>query len=88
MEVLPNTLHVSLPGVDGSEVLRRAGRVAASTGAACHEGETMMSATLQAIGCTPERALGAVRLSLGRGTTKGQIDEAVRALVGAFKELV
>ncbi len=66
--------------------MARAGRVAASTGAACHEGETTMSATLEAIGCTPERARGAVRLSLGRGTRVEDVEEAARALAAAWKE--
>src|SRR5207237_1004032 len=68
-ERLPNTLNASLDGADGERLLALAPEVAASTGSACHTGRTEPSAVLTAMGLSTSRALGAVRLSLGRSTT-------------------
>jgi cysteine desulfurase len=86
-ERLPNTLNAGFPGVSGSAVLGAAPEVAASTGSACHEGAESPSAVLLAMGLEASTALGAVRLSLGRGTTRKQVQEAARALVRAWKEV-
>ena len=86
-ERLPNTLNVSFPGVLGSAVLGAAPEVAASTGSACHEGAENPSGVLLAMGLEAVTALGAVRLSLGRGTSREHVLEAARALVRAWKEV-
>jgi cysteine desulfurase len=86
-ERLPNTLSLLFPGVSGSSVLAAAPEVAASTGSACHEGVESPSAVLLAMGLEAAPALGAVRLSLGRGTSKKQVQDAARALVRAWKEV-
>ena len=86
-ERLPNTLNVAFPGVAGSVVLGATSEVAASTGSACHEGAESPSAVLLAMGLEASIALGAVRLSLGRGTSSKHITEAARALVRAWKKV-
>jgi cysteine desulfurase len=86
-ERLPNTLNVSFPGVSGSAVLEAAPEVAASTGSACHEGAENPSGVLLAMALEAATALGAVRLSLGRGTTRKHVLEAARVLVRAWKEV-
>lgn len=86
-ERLPNTLNVSFPAVAGWQVLAAAPSVAASTGSACHAGNHAVSGVLAAMGLTPEAAMGAVRLSLGRFTTESEIDAAAEALIGAWKSL-
>ena len=84
---LPNTLNVSFPRVDGRLLLERLdGLVAASVGAACHAGDATVSGVLGAMGLEPDRASGAVRLSVGRLTTEQEIDRAARALVNAWQE--
>jgi cysteine desulfurase len=85
--VLPNTLNVSFPGVSGRDLLAHAEGVAASTGSACHAGQEEPSAVLLAMGVGPEQARGAVRMSLGRGTTAGQIEQASSVLRSAYQEL-
>lgn len=77
---LPNTLNASFVGRIGADVLAAAERVAASTGSACHSGRIEVSPVLAAMGVKDEIALGAVRFSLGRGTTPAEIDEALRRL--------
>jgi cysteine desulfurase len=84
-ERLPNTLNVRFPGVLGSAVLAGAPEVAASTGSACHEGGETASAILLAMGLPPEEALGAVRLTLGHGTTAEDVDAAAAALARAWR---
>lgn len=79
--LLPNTLHVRVPGVDGAAVLAAAPEVAASTGSACHGDDGAVSGALGAMGLTAEDARGALRLTLGRGTTEAEVDRAAAALV-------
>jgi len=50
-------------------------------------GRRAHSAVLLAMGLEASTALGAVRLSLGRGTTRKHVQEAARALVRAWKEV-
>jgi cysteine desulfurase len=73
---LPHTLNVSFPGLDGTDLLAAASAIAATTGAACHSGRREPSMALKAIGAPLEVGLGAVRLSLGRGTTEADVDRA------------
>jgi cysteine desulfurase len=80
---LPNTLMVSFPDVLGRAVLAASPGLAASTGSACHAGQDTPAATLLAMGSTPEVALGAVRLSLGRATTAADISTAAAILTAA-----
>ncbi|MGW6906697.1 cysteine desulfurase family protein [Streptomyces sp. NPDC054940] len=80
---LPNTLNVSIDGTLGHELLAAAHQIAASTGSACHSGTHTPSPVLTAMGLDPARALGALRLSLGRWTTTGDIQTAADALTKA-----
>ncbi len=86
-ETLPNTLSVNFPGVSGGDLLRRVPELCASTGAACHSGATQMSATLSAIGLSPEVARGTVRLSAGWYTSEEEIDRAANLLIAAWEAL-
>jgi len=86
-ERLPNTLNVSFPGVSGNALLAAAPELAASTGSACHEGAEAPSPVLLAMGLDRTRALGAVRLSIGRSTTLEQLARAVSVLVRAYREV-
>ena len=79
-ERLPNTLNVSIERVTGEEVLAATPEIASSTGSACHEGNTEPSEVLMAMGMTRERALGALRLTLGRWSTEEEIERAATLL--------
>jgi len=83
---LPNTVNVSFPKVSGAELLAAAPEIMASTGAACHVGGAV-SHVLSAMGLSRERAMGAVRLSLGRYTTEEEIDRAAEVLSRAWRVL-
>ncbi|MEE2684711.1 MAG: cysteine desulfurase family protein [Planctomycetota bacterium] len=84
---LPNTLSVNFPSVTGSELLEACPVLCASTGAACHSGQTRLSATLAAIGLDPEIARGTVRLSVGWSTTEQEIEMAAGMLAEAWQRL-
>ena len=77
---LPTTLNVSFVGRVGSDILASLDGVAASTGAACHSGRVELSSVLAAMGVPLEVGMGAIRFSVGRGTTEDEIDEVVRRL--------
>jgi cysteine desulfurase len=87
-ERLPNTLHVSFPRVSGRALLGEAGNVvAASVGSACHSEHDAVSGVLAAMGADPTRAAGAVRLSVGRGTTLEEVERAAEALSCAWQQM-
>ena len=77
---LPNTLHVNFCGVIGAELLEKLPDLAASTGSACHAGEVALSSVLKAMQVPPELGMGAVRFSLGRYTTREEIERAVQLI--------
>jgi cysteine desulfurase len=77
---LPNTLNVSFHGLGGESLLARTPSIAAATGSACQSGRTEPSAVLTAMGLDAERALGAIRLSLGYGNTAAQIEAVATEL--------
>jgi cysteine desulfurase len=82
---LPNTLNVRFPNCTGNAVLAAADAVAASTGSACHSNDVAPPAVIVAMGVPAIAALGSVRLSLGRGTTRADIDRAADALAVAWR---
>ena len=77
---LPSTLSVSFPGHIGGEILDRLDGVCASTGAACHAGDTKPSHVLTAMGFNETRSAGTIRFSLGRPTTESEIEQVVAGL--------
>jgi len=85
---LPNTLSVNFPDVIGADLLSRTPELYASTGSACHDDDTAMSATLKEIGRDAASARGTIRLSLGRHTTLSEVDRAADLLLGAWESLV
>jgi cysteine desulfurase len=81
---LPSTLNVSFPGRMGGEILAKLEGVWASTGAACHSGDAKPSAVLTAMGLDVERAVGAIRFSVGRPTRQEEIDRVMKMLISVL----
>jgi cysteine desulfurase len=79
-ERLPNTLNVNFVGKISSTILSSLKDVAASTGSACHSGSVELSPVLKAMQVPPEIGLGAIRFSLGRTTTREEIEQVVSCL--------
>jgi cysteine desulfurase len=84
---LPNTLNVSFVRKVGAEILERLDDVAASTGSACHGDRIELSPVLEAMGVSPEVGMGAIRFSLGRGSTADEIEAVVRRLIDVVASL-
>ncbi|MGH0161753.1 UNVERIFIED_CONTAM: hypothetical protein FKN15_041525 [Acipenser sinensis] len=87
---LPNTCNVSFLGVhlQGRKVLSLCHRLLASVGAACHSDQgDSPSPILLNCGIPPSVAANALRLSVGRGTTKGDVDVVIEDLRAAVQQL-
>jgi len=85
----PNTILISLRGIEGESMLwdlNRAG-IAASTGSACASESLEANPVMSAIGEDPELAHTAIRLSLSRFTTEGEIDYTIDVFIKAAERL-
>ena len=81
--------HLLLEGVESEAVLvllNDAG-VAASAGSACASGALHVSPVLLAMGVAPERAGGALRLTLGPASTGDDVDAVLNALPDIVRRL-
>jgi cysteine desulfurase len=86
---LPGNLDVSFDGVAADALIAALEDVALSSGSACSSARPEPSHVLAALGLPAERARGAVRMGLGRGTSDAdvahaaaRIAEVVRAIRG------
>lgn len=87
---LPNTLNVSVPGLEGRALVRALDDrgFGVSAGSACTSTGEATSHVLSAMFPHDEvRARGAVRISLGRDTTAALAAAFVEAMIAAVKEL-
>ena len=75
---LPNTSSIAFRGKEADRILANLPTVAASAGAACHSDRVEVSHVLAAMQVPTEYAMGTIRFSTGRFTTKEQIDRAVK----------
>jgi cysteine desulfurase len=85
----PNTSNILFPGVDGEALLIALDLrgLSCSTGAACSSGAVEASHVLTAIGLTPAQARSSLRFSLGRPTTRQEIDTALFVIPQAVEQL-
>ena len=84
---LPNTLNVSVPGIEGGQILDGLPGIMASTGAACHDRSVKLSHVLSAMGVPPEIGMGSLRFSIGRDNTIEQIEAASHLIVNQVKRM-
>lgn len=79
---VPQTLNVSFVGAEGESLILALDieGVAASSGSACTSGAVEPSHVLLAMGIPALTAQGAVRFSMGRSTTKKQLDYVLEKL--------
>jgi len=83
---LPNTWNISFEGHDAAAVMEALGKdIAVSPGAACHGDTVNASHVLVAMGIPDKLSRGAIRFSLGRETTEGDIIEVMRILKTGLK---
>ena len=77
---LPNTISLTLPGIDVDEWLLNMPELMLGVGSACSSGAMEPSHVLQAIGLGREDAASTVRISLGRFNTPPQISTILKAI--------
>lgn len=86
---LPNNVNIRFFGVEGEGLLMLldAAGIAASTGSACSSRTLQPSHVLLACGLNPGLIHGSLRFSLGRWTTKEEIDYVLKVLPGIVRKL-
>lgn len=86
---LPNNINVAVEGVHNESLLVRLDLegIAASAGSACSSGSIEPSHVILALGQTKEQSATSIRFSLGRGTTKEEIDKTVEKITKIIYDL-
>ncbi len=81
-ERLPNNIHISLPNMSNEVLLLELDKygISAGSGSACTSHSVEPSHVLKAIGVPTSHINGALRFSLGRNTTKADLDYLVATL--------
>jgi cysteine desulfurase len=80
---LPNNIHISIEGVDNERLillLEKRGILVAA-GSACSASKNEPSHILRAIGVSEELAKSSIRITMGRDTSKEDIDYLLKTLV-------
>lgn len=87
---LSNTLSISFDGMLSSALLSMMGStLCTSAGAACHSTDGIsVSDVLKAIRCPLSFAIGTLRLSVGRYTTKEDVEQAADIIIAAIYTLL
>ena len=80
---LPNTANIRFEGADAEAVAVNMDPVAVSTGSACDSGSIEPSGVLLAMNIPRDAAFESVRFSLGRFTTREDVDFAMEKAVAA-----
>ena len=89
---VPNTVNIHFDSIEGEAMVIALDLkgLAVATGAACSSGATEPSHVLTAMGQTPDRARGSLRISLGKQNTAAEVDVALQlvpATVARLREL-
>ncbi len=80
-------LSVSFPGIEGESLLFSCQGLAVSSGSACTSADREPSFVLRALGRDDQLAGASIRFSLGRFTTAGEVDAAVRIVSEEYRRL-
>lgn len=89
-ERLYHNLNIIFEGIDSETLLLHLDKygIAASNGSACNSGSIEPSHVLQAMGLSVEQANSAIRFTLGKDNTKGEIDYVISALETIVSKLI
>ncbi|WP_341226711.1 cysteine desulfurase family protein [uncultured Arcticibacterium sp.] len=71
-----NITNLCFKGLDGEELLMKLSKIAISNGSACNSASTEPSYVLKAMGLSEQDAFSSLRFSLGRFTTKEDMENA------------
>lgn len=78
---VPHCLNISIDGVNSKRLMSSLPELALSSGSACHAVYSHPSHVLMAMGIGRERALSAIRISLGRFSTMAEINESLQLIL-------
>ena len=84
---IPGCLNLTFENVDAEMLLLSLREIAVSTGSACSSANISPSHVLTAMGLSPKQIQSTIRLSMGRLTTKKEIEMAGKCLVKNVKAL-
>ena len=79
---LPGNVNFSIRGVDATAllVLMEEEGICASAGSACNTGQTRISHVIEAIHVPEDYAAGSIRFTMGRATSRQEVDQTIEAL--------
>lgn len=79
---LPGNVNFSIRGVDATAllVLMEEEEICASAGSACNTGQTRISHVIEAIHVPEDYAAGSIRFTMGRVTSRQEVDQTIEAL--------
>jgi cysteine desulfurase len=84
---LPNVTNLSFQGMKADSMIVKLPELAVSTGSACTSAVAEPSHVLKAMGLSDEMAYSSIRFSLGKFTTKEEIEQASDKVTAAFKKV-
>jgi len=86
---LPNNINVSFLGIEGESIMLKLDRLGiyVATGSACHSLSLEPSHVIMALGQSIEYAHGSIRFTLGKNTTKKELDQVLKILPKTISEL-
>ena len=79
---LPGNVNFSIRGVDATAllVLMEEEGICASAGSACNTGQTRISHVIEAIHVPEDYAAGSIRFTMGRASSRQEVDQTIEAL--------
>ncbi len=89
LQRLPNNVNISFTGVEGEALMLYldAHNIQVSTGSACTTTSLDPSHVLEAIGIPRSEAYNAIRLTMGKATTKADLDYVIEVITQLVKKL-
>ncbi|TVP67180.1 MAG: aminotransferase class V-fold PLP-dependent enzyme, partial [Nodularia sp. (in: Bacteria)] len=85
---LSGNLHISIPNIPNSAIIARIRhQLAISTGAACSSGVVAPSHVLQSMNLSVNTIEGALRIGIGKFTTKAEIEKTSFLIINAVNDI-
>lgn len=84
---LPSNIHLTFPGIDNERLLFQldSRQILASAGSACSASSHKPSRVLAAMGINDELIKSSIRLTMGRQTTRNDMDKTIKVLIELIK---
>ena len=84
---LPNNINIHIPGIEGKDFLLQLDNygIFVSTGSACNSGKNGSSHVLNAICKNKDISKSSIRISLGKHTTKAELDYTIETITEILK---